>query len=460
MLVRHRIRPVAVAVLTGVVLVGFRSAASAEISVKADGTGDYVTIQDAVNAAAPLDEIVLEDGVFLGAGNRDIQFFGKDLVVRSRNGAAAVTIDTQGSSGDPHRAFRLGAGETSASRIDGLTITGGFVEGPFPESGGGGILVEYGTHPVIENCIFDGNEAGFQGFGAGLLAWEDCDITLRDCTFINGTSGWYGGGFVLRKFCDALVERVNVISNYALHAGGGASITNSDVILNDCVFIDNETTEVDGGGLLVKAGATPVLTRCIFYGNRAFVGGAIGLGNEPDVTLVDCYLARNSAQLHGGAICVDQEPSTLRIMNCTLVDNRAGNFGGHIISGNNSTTIIRNSILGPYCDALSAVWVTNTGSIDIDCSVVLGGAVEIAGTGTIGYGAENVDADPLFCAAEPAGCAAAASPVGDYSVDSMSPAAASWHSCGRVGAYDVGCGATSSPDVETLPWSRVKSRYR
>jgi hypothetical protein len=115
--------------------------AAAEFSVRPDGLGDYPTIQAAVDDAAPLDVIVLEDGVFTGAGNRDVRFDGKDIVVRSRNGAAACVLDTQGSSADPHRAFRLDAGETAASRIEGLTITGGFVKGDFPENSGGGILV-------------------------------------------------------------------------------------------------------------------------------------------------------------------------------------------------------------------------------------------------------------------------------------------------------------------------------
>ena len=116
-------------------------ARAAEHSVRPDGLGDFPTIQAAVDAAAAGDTIWLEDGIFTGPGNRDVKFFGKDLVVRSRNGAEACTIDSQGSPGDPHRAFRLDEGETAASRIEGLTITGGYVEGPFPENGGGGILV-------------------------------------------------------------------------------------------------------------------------------------------------------------------------------------------------------------------------------------------------------------------------------------------------------------------------------
>ena len=93
------------------------AAGAAEYSVRPDGAGDFPTIQAAVTAASAGDEIVLEDGTFTGTGNRDIDFAGKDVIVRSRNGAAACTLDAQGSLATPHRAFHLHSGETSAARI-------------------------------------------------------------------------------------------------------------------------------------------------------------------------------------------------------------------------------------------------------------------------------------------------------------------------------------------------------
>jgi len=438
-------------------------AGAAEWSVRPDATGDFPTIQVAVDAAVVGDEIVLEDGTFTGAGNRDILFRGKDVVVRSRNGPAAVTLDSQGQTGDPHRAFRLDAGETAAARIEGITITGGFVEGIFPESGGGGILVAYGSHPTITDCVFEENETGFEGFGAGLLAWEGCEITLTDCVFANNTSGWYGGGFTLRKYCHALVERCTVYGNWALHAGGGASITRSDAIVNDCVFYDNETVEVDGGAVLVKADAKPVFTRCVFAGNRAWAGGALGLGNFPEVTVVDCLFQNNSAVSRGGAICLDQDPSVMDVFTSTFVDNRAGVFAGHIWNGPNATLTVRNCILDRYCGATTAVFVAFNGVADIDCSLVRGGVGEVttSGNGLVIWGAANVDADPMFCGAEPDSCAAAPAPSGDWTLDALSPASGSFNPCGRLGAYDPGCGLTGAgAGVESRSWGRLKASWR
>lgn len=444
--------------LWALLLVG--PARAAEHSVRPDGLGDFPTIQAAVDAAAAGDTIRLEDGTFTGTGNRDVRFFGKDVIVRSRNGAAACTIDSQGSPGDPHRAFRLDSGETAASRIEGITITGGYVEGPFPESGGGGILVAYGSHPTITHCIFDGNEAGFEGFGAGLLAWEDCDITLTDCVFVNGVSGWYGGGFVLRKYCDALVERCIVDNNYAQHGGGGGSITNSNAIVNDCSFTNNRTTEAGAGGCLVKAGAQPVFTRCVFAGNSAWGGGGIGMGNFPNVTAIDCLFEGNHAfGGGGGAIHSDFDTSAITLLNCTFARNSTDGTGEHILVSTTASATLRNSILDAGCTGTAAVNVAGNGTLDIDCCVVVGGAAAVAGAGTILYGAGNVDAAPLFCG--PSACGATTWPSGDYTLDAASPAAPGANGCGLVGAYPVACGAT--PVAEGLTarsWGTVKSSYR
>src|SRR5690606_4749186 len=77
--------------------------------VAADGLGgEYATIQAAINAAADGDEIVLAPGVYTGWGNRDLDLWGKAIVVRSEDPSspavvAATVIDCQGTASTPHR---------------------------------------------------------------------------------------------------------------------------------------------------------------------------------------------------------------------------------------------------------------------------------------------------------------------------------------------------------------------
>ncbi|GAF67705.1 unnamed protein product, partial [marine sediment metagenome] len=66
--------------------------------VTPDGTGDFPTIQAAVDYAVDYDIIELTDGTFTGNGNRDIDYQGKSITVKSQTGDPQVCIiDCQGS---------------------------------------------------------------------------------------------------------------------------------------------------------------------------------------------------------------------------------------------------------------------------------------------------------------------------------------------------------------------------
>ena len=53
------------------------------ISVQPGGGGEYPTIQAAINAATDGEVVELADGTYIGPGNRDLDFLGKGITVRS-----------------------------------------------------------------------------------------------------------------------------------------------------------------------------------------------------------------------------------------------------------------------------------------------------------------------------------------------------------------------------------------
>ncbi|MCP4711722.1 MAG: hypothetical protein GY869_24145, partial [Planctomycetes bacterium] len=57
---------------------------------------EYGTIQAAIDAAIDGDTIIVADGTYRGEGNRDIDFLGKAITVRSENGAEGCIIDCEG----------------------------------------------------------------------------------------------------------------------------------------------------------------------------------------------------------------------------------------------------------------------------------------------------------------------------------------------------------------------------
>jgi len=212
------------------------------ITVDWYGSGDYLTIQAAIDDSNDGDIIIVRNGTYTGDCNRDIDFLGKAITVRSENGPEYCIIDCNGTGSDQHRGFFLHSGEDANSAIIGFTITNGFALfeylPPFFEklSEGGAILLE-NSSPTISNCIITGNS------------------TLANYA--------YGGGICIR--------------------GGGPTITN-------CILSRN-WAYLDGGGLYSMEG-NPTITNCTFSGNQAQFGGGIRC-EHGSITVTNCILWGN-----------------------------------------------------------------------------------------------------------------------------------------------------------------------
>ncbi len=118
----------------------------------------YATIQAAIDACINGDVVTVADGVYTGTGNRDIDFLGKAITVRSEHRAASCIIDVQGSPASPHRGFRFHSGESAAATLAGFTIQNGRAPYEDPcQYSGGGILCRDGASPTIRDCIIRSN---------------------------------------------------------------------------------------------------------------------------------------------------------------------------------------------------------------------------------------------------------------------------------------------------------------
>ena len=101
-----------------------------------DGSIDHPfdAIQEGIDAADPNDTVLVLDGTYTGTGNRDLDYAGRAITVRSENGPENCIIDCEGDPNDPHRGFHFHSAETGAALVRGLTITAGNV----PDGSGGG----------------------------------------------------------------------------------------------------------------------------------------------------------------------------------------------------------------------------------------------------------------------------------------------------------------------------------
>ncbi|MHC4529111.1 MAG: LamG-like jellyroll fold domain-containing protein, partial [Planctomycetota bacterium] len=376
--------------------------------VHPNGFGDYPTIQAAINAVGTGDHILLTDGTFTGPGNRNIDFKGKAITVRSQSGDPNLCIiDCQGAPGNPRRGFKFVTGEGPNSALRNVTITNGYVDSTLADDKGGGILCKkyvnmplmVPSEPTISNCIITGNTA--TSHGGGMYASE-CSPILYRCTFSDNFSGWEGGGLYYvasgirsprveyctfsengsaghgggmcygcwdSMFCACLVENCNFVHNHAADDGGGLALFGTDNTIEDCVFTNNHTPAHGGGMTDMSDNAT--LVRCSFSNNLADTyGGGLSVF-DPDCqvvnctfsnnvsregggvyngagnsTMTNCLLSGNVADVNGGGICHHGSTSTLT--NCTLSDNSAPLNGGGIhlgVKAYSSNTIVNNTII-------------------------------------------------------------------------------------------------------------------
>jgi predicted outer membrane repeat protein len=250
------------------------------VLVRPDGSGDHATIQEAIDAAAEGDTVMLASGVFRGNGNRDLQYRGKAITVMSQSGnPETCIIDCQGSGEEPHRGFNFHMQEDAQSILTGVKIINGF------EESGGAVLCTDVSSPTIENCIFL-NNLGTDAAG-GMHLHDQSDAKVRDCTFRANTSGGAGGGIYISESSPEITNCTFIFNSTSQgHPAGGVAIYNSSAVFTNCTISDNSPSGID------CADAGPTLQNTIVA--FSIVGPGIACGDSCDIVLNCCDIYGNA----------------------------------------------------------------------------------------------------------------------------------------------------------------------
>lgn len=379
--------------------------------VNTTGTGDAPTIQAGIDSAAAPDTVLLADGTFSGPGNRDIDFSGKAITVMSESGVGSMCIiSCGGTSEEHHRGFLFENGETQASSLLNLTITGGYRDG-------GGAIACYYTSPSITNCYFMANASTGGGGGMDMV---NSSAVITCCVFAG---------------------------NEATYSGGAIYMEVSSPTISGCVFSGN-TSGTTGGGVYCYA-ETPSVSSCMFLANSAVRGGGIYLDGDCTASITSCTFWNNHASQTGGGLrCGGASPT---ITDCTFAADSSGFGGAAIHLGPSDAPGISNTLIA-FSKTGSAVHCDPpAGSIGLICCNIYGNE---GGdwTGCIAVHSSmngNLSSDPFFCDL----------PTGDLSVETCSPCLAGNNTCGvNIGSQAAGCSCGEATEPAT--WGAIKAMYR
>ena len=383
---------------------------------------DHPTIQAAIDAAVDYDTVLVAPGTYV----ENIDFKGKDIAVRSDDGAEVTVID----GGQVGSVVTFNSGETNNACIEGFTLTNG--TGRFDGSSrysGGGVYCENANPTIRHNRIWSNGAGDFysSGYGGGIFIGPCTSKLIVDNNEIESNSASSRGGGVSVVDGIARFAGNRVHGNYACY-GAGIELDHAEVELEKNLIYDNSAIDINcgygvGGGVYARGASMTCIENGI-YDNWAFAFcGGIYLQDADQATFNSNRILFNEAEWGTGGIEIYD--STVSFVN-DLIHGNKGDFyhginyegslmtfcnvtvSGHsnkwyehaIVSGDASSIQAVNCIFYNCGDGLEIDLSDNPSSttLDIAYSDVRGGqaGISVDPGSTLTWGAGMIDADPLF----------------------------------------------------------------
>jgi hypothetical protein len=305
---------------------------------------NYPTIQDAINASANGDTVIVRPGTYV----ENIDFVGKAITVQSEQGATVTTID--GNQAGSVVIFQ--SGEGPASVLEEFTLANGTGTLNGTDLIGGGICC-IGASPTIKGNIIKDNVVNspvYQSLGGGICCKGSSPAIERNIITGNLSQIFGGGISCYQNSSPAILN--NTISDNNCYYGGGIScyVDSSPVVTNN--IISGHTGGIMGGGISCYQDSSPTITNNTITGNSAHSGGGINCYISSSPVITANIITWNSSGSYGGGISSMHSSSPYISSNLIMWNDVYGNWGG---SGGGifceSATIANNIIMGNVADA-------------------------------------------------------------------------------------------------------------
>ncbi|MCY4403770.1 MAG: right-handed parallel beta-helix repeat-containing protein [Candidatus Poribacteria bacterium] len=338
---------------------------AAEIHVPAD----RATIQAGIDVAQNGDTVIVANGIYTGEGNVNIDFKGKQIAVKSQNGAKLTIVDCEGN--PDTRGFIFQNNETNDSLLEGFTIINGIHEM------GGGIFCDNAS-PTIKNCVIDSNQATADksnGPGGGGIYCLNSAAVILESTITNNIAK-YGAGVFFEGCLEKLekdddptepcqdISLVNCIISYNI-GDGIYCYRGVRPDIRDCTVSHNEWRGIaynyavyankpifncviehnSSGGVSSTQYCIMYIEKSIIKDNTARRGAGIYCGTASSVYVSYCVIAENVATHTGGGIEVKSSRGDATIEFCTITRNRANEEGGGLFVRTGTSFVLSNSIV-------------------------------------------------------------------------------------------------------------------
>ena len=242
-----------------------------------------LTIQLAYERANPNDTVIVFPGIYHGEN----WFYGKNIVLASLYLSTGDTnyIHNTVIDGDSSNCNLVISGDIdSTSRISGFTIQNGigcvygqgagiYIEGSSPRldnliikdnhssTNGGGVCINMGASPILENITIHNNSSGF---GGGIYS-SISSPTITNCTIKNNYA--LAGAGCAFDASNPVLEYVSITDNISSDQGGGIFCTSYSQSQFTNVTITNNSAS-NGGGLFSEESSYAVFTNSIFWNNH------------------------------------------------------------------------------------------------------------------------------------------------------------------------------------------------